>query len=47
MCGSMPRLDLGATNFPFSVQSVGALDLGCLQTSRVEIFLPVNIALTG
>ena len=38
MCGSMARLDLGATNFPFSVQSVGALDLGCLQASHVEIF---------
>src|SRR5882724_7616750 len=29
--GFMPRLDLGATNFQFNVQSVGVLDLGCLQ----------------
>jgi len=47
MCGFIPILDLGATNFQSSVQNVGALDLGCLSASHLESFLPANIAITG
>src|SRR5882672_8371219 len=38
MCGFMPRLDLGATNFQSSVQSVGASDLGSLQARGLYFF---------
>jgi hypothetical protein len=34
-------------NFPFSVRSVGGLDLGCLQGTHLEFFLRVKIATTG
>src|SRR5882724_8155625 len=47
MCGFTPRIDLGATNFQFNVQSVGVLDLGCLQARSLENFFAVNIATTS